>query len=249
MKYNLKFVKVQEIWYEEEEQIDKDVDLVFYHQLAKAQKQTEKFYTLLLNLEEEEQAIYDLFVKNNKYEINRATTKDSLSFEMYHENITQDVLVAFNKAYNQFADERNRTGIKGSDFENYRNNGKLAISTIADETGVLVWHTYIVIGNRVRLKTSNSIFANQTNETRNLVGRANRLLHWKDMQYFKNKGYTLYDFGGWYAGDENSKLLGINKFKESFGGYKEQSYNYTKAVTSKGKLFLSLNRLKAAFSK
>ena len=49
-----------------------------------------------------------------------------------------------------------------------------------------------------------------------LVGRANRLHHWKDMISFKSKGLDQYDFGGWYEGRKTRDRLKINQFKEGF---------------------------------
>ncbi len=49
---------------------------------------------------------------------------------------------------------------------------------------------------------------------RNAIGRGNRMLHWKDILAFKAEGKNVYDFGGWYAGQEDEALLRINQFKE-----------------------------------
>jgi hypothetical protein len=58
------------------------------------------------------------------------------------------------------------------------------------------------------------------------VGRANKYLHYQDMLYFKDRGIKIYDFGG-YAKDTNDpQLLGVNKFKEKFGGEIVPCHNY-----------------------
>lgn len=239
-------VKTEEVWYKEDGIVNQDCDIVFFKQIVDQPKvKSEEFHTLILNLEEEKEVIFKNISKNNRYEINRAQNKDELSFQIIAgSDVTVDVIEKFVEAYNSFADERSKGSIKPSDFTKYAEKNQLVISTVERENQPLVWHTYIIQNGRARLKTSNSIFANEDNEVKNLIGRANKWLHWQDILYFKNNSYKIYDFGGWYPGDSDLKLLGINKFKESFGGIKESSYNYTVAKTMKGKLYLALNKLK-----
>ncbi len=53
---------------------------------------------------------------------------------------------------------------------------------------------------------------------RSLVGMANRFLHFKDMTYFKDNNYMVYDFGGYAFETNDEQLKNINDFKDSFGG-------------------------------
>ncbi len=53
---------------------------------------------------------------------------------------------------------------------------------------------------------------------KNLVGKANKLLHHEDMKYFKSQGFEVYDFGGYAMDPPTDSLAGINSFKASFGG-------------------------------
>lgn len=50
-----------------------------------------------------------------------------------------------------------------------------------------------------------------------MTGPMNRLLHWHEMNYYKDCGVRHYDFGGVVL-DEASPLFNISKFKLSFGG-------------------------------
>jgi hypothetical protein len=74
------------------------------------------------------------------------------------------------------------------------------------------------------------------------------LLHYKDMLAFKAAGVRLYDFGGWYAGDTDTDLLRINKFKEEFGGNVELRYNCERGVTLLGKCALTIKRVMSSLS-
>jgi hypothetical protein len=78
---------------------------------------------------------------------------------------------------------------------------------------------------------------------RSAIGRANRLLHWHDMLFFKNQEVSTYDFGGWYEKKEDPARLNINKFKESFGGEIVKTYICEQPLTLKGKLFLTMRKL------
>ncbi len=52
---------------------------------------------------------------------------------------------------------------------------------------------------------------------RNVVGPANRLLHWRELQYYKAEGYRYYDFGGCDV-NKQSRHYRNTQFKLSFGG-------------------------------
>lgn len=52
------------------------------------------------------------------------------------------------------------------------------------------------------------------------IGRSGKLLHFKDMLYFKEKGFKIYDMGGYAENTQDEGLKGINMFKLSFGGTK-----------------------------
>jgi lipid II:glycine glycyltransferase (peptidoglycan interpeptide bridge formation enzyme) len=93
------------------------------------------------------------------------------------------------------------------------------------------------LDTRARLFYSASHFRkSEDSELRNLIGRANRLLHWEDIRFFKEMGLSCYDFGGWYGGREDVEKLAINQFKESFGGEKQREYTYIVPVTAIGKI-------------
>ncbi len=246
MIYKNKFINIQEIWFDEKREVYSYIDKVVYRQVSKQQENCEEFTTLLIDLVEDKEKIFQLFKKNNKYEINRAEKKDNLTFNIYSENIATDIVDNFLHANEKFSDERNRGNLTYKTIKKYLDVNCLVISTICDESGNnLVWHTYIISGKRARLFTSSSLFSEEDNERRNLIGRANRLLHWKDILYFKNNNFLTYDFGGWYMGKTDKKLLGINKFKESFGGHKELSYNYNRCTSMKCKLYELLSKIKS----
>lgn len=60
-----------------------------------------------------------------------------------------------------------------------------------------------------------------------VIGIANRFLHYSSIMYFKDNGFSVYDFGGLGLDESNLKIKGINDFKKSFGGIRSIEYNYT----------------------
>ena len=172
----------------------------------------EAFSTKLIDLSQSEGEIFTQFHKNTQYKIRRAE----------REGIACDFDVAlgeFVDFYNGVAATAGWDRIRGALLESAGANRRLTAAR--EPTGTLAMHSYIVdpAEARVRLWHSASIQGQESSsERRNLVGRANRLLHFRDMLHFKQAGFALYDFGG-YATDLNDhKKQAINRFKDGFGG-------------------------------
>jgi lipid II:glycine glycyltransferase (peptidoglycan interpeptide bridge formation enzyme) len=82
-------------------------------------------------------------------------------------------------------------------------------------------HAYVVDSEleRVRLLYSASHFRTSANsEERNAIGRANRLLHWHEIETLGRAGYTTYDLGGIPINDTDPEKNAIARFKSEFGG-------------------------------
>ena len=118
----------------------------------------------------------------------------------------------------------------------YIQNRNIILTCVLKAGNPLVWHSYFVYGNRCRPIYSASHYR-YTNDTqmRSLIGRANRWLHWQDMLKFKEIELCNYDWGGWHTGND-SVLLKINKFKESFGGVQTTVYDARYGITLLGRL-------------
>ena len=77
--------------------------------------------------------------------------------------------------------------------------------------------------------------------------RANRLLFWNDILHFQEQRLQTLDFGGWYPGQSDTRRLGINKFKEGFGGRRAKTYQCDRGCTLKGKAALWIRDRVAAW--
>lgn len=114
--------------------------------------------------------------------------------------------------------------------------GKSHITRAAcsSEGRFLVYHTYLMDESlkRVRLFYSVSVIHGEiSQEERNLTGYANRYLHYQDMLLFKEMQYKTYDFGGYAYNTTDKSLMGINEFKDGFGGQLIEESNYESIIS------------------
>jgi hypothetical protein len=92
-----------------------------------------------------------------------------------------------------------------------------------------------------RLLQSVSPFRNHASfSDRNVMGRANRWLHWRDMCVLKEQGVVTYDLGGWYSGHSDREKLRINAFKEEFGGTPTVEFSWVVGISLVGRLVVWL---------
>ncbi len=176
-----------------------------------------EFYTTHINLDKNLEEIKEEFDKGTAYEIRRAF-KEKISAEVFKD---KEEFIEF---FNNFSKAK---GIQGTSL-NYNLLEKDIVMTKAlHNDQVLVMHSYIIDNNRARLYMSCSKYLEINDKAkRALLGRANRYLHFKDIEMFKNMGLRIYDFGGYSKETKDKYLLGINKFKLGFGGEIIKEYNH-----------------------
>ena len=172
------------------------------------------FFTVKVDLKKAVEEIKETTL----YEVNRSE-RDGLEFSIVKDH---EIFISY---YNDFARNLNLNLIKSLEF-----NGNILITSVKKNDNILAMHAYILDKhcNRVRLfATASSRFNFDDNKEKRLVGRANRFLHYRDMLFFKNLNFTIYDFGGYAMNTTNKSLQGINKFKIGFGGEIFEEYCYT----------------------
>jgi len=125
----------------------------------------------------------------------------------------------------------------------------LVFSVAKDSQGeVLGYHAYCQSEKRVRLLHACTLHRLvQDNAARAAIGRANRLLFWSDILRFQQQELHTLDFGGWYPGQSDTRRLGINKFKEGFGGQRASTYLCDRGATLKGKVAIWIRDRLAAW--
>jgi lipid II:glycine glycyltransferase (peptidoglycan interpeptide bridge formation enzyme) len=208
------------------------VDIVRELQYSQKRYFSEIFYTLFIDLRKDPDALFFSFEKNTKYQINRARNKDKIFIETLDATKEKN---AFYDFYNQFALTKKRKPIGTSEIDLLIANNMFTLRTASFEGERLIYHSYITANNRARLAQSASLFrASDSTAFRALTGRANRLLHWDDILYFKDRGYKIYDFGGVALDKSNKEGQTINRFKECFGGTLVKEYKSWIPVSRKG---------------
>jgi len=217
-------------------------DLVSIRQVAtKLKKGYHKtFNTLLVDLGQSEATLEQNVQKSSFAKIRRARDRDGLTVvSIDHPSaVNLDDFIAF---YDRFAESKGLGGMSRSLLSSYLDAGLLVFRKVvlAETSRDLVWHSYIVEKGRARLFHSASDYRNSEDSGfRNLVGRANRFLHWDDMLHFKTAGIKTYDLGGWYAGDTDQDKMAINVFKKEFGGIVSREYDVLQPGSMSGWLYI-----------
>lgn len=198
----------------------------------------ERFETLLSDLREDEAAILSHYSGNCKYKVHRAPREGVVCTAKYGKEITEQDIVVFTDFLEQFWASK---GVSFHEKEKcrammrqYTSVGAFALTAASVGDKLLVYHTYVVSEKRARLYHSASQFRTDESITTNIVGFANRYLHYQDMLFFKKMGKEQYDWGG--AG-RTEDVESITRFKESFGGVPAVFYNGEEARGAAPKLY------------
>jgi hypothetical protein len=242
--YRKRLLRITELWYDELPPVS-GTDVVIINQAREPYPgfHWQEKLTLVLDLTRPGALLLADLKKNYRSEIRTAKDKDCLCCTMT-DTPGPALRTAFYDFYDAFARAKGLDPIDRNLMERRAWQGTLAIASVAlDTPGAtpLVFHAYLVQGGRARSLYSASQRLGETQAHRlNLIGRANRLLHWEDILWFRAKGLRLYDFGGWYGGTEDREKLAINRFKEGFGGTRITEYETIQGVTLLGKVGVSL---------
>jgi hypothetical protein len=179
------------------------------------------FHTKVLDLTVSEDVIFSGFSKNTQAKIRRAQ-RDRVDCTFSDDPI---MFHWFRSMYNKYAKLQGRGQIPAY----HTSHVCCSYAATLDNGVVLALHCTLVDPQlqRARLWYSCSCYRpDDPSELRNLIGRANRLLHFEDLRHFKTKGTALYDFGGYSADTNDRKKMDINKFKDGFGGELMTEANY-----------------------
>ena len=198
-------------------------------------------HTLLNDLSGTEEEIKQHFSKSCKYKINRAARED-VSIEIFNDQeITDTMIDSFCDFFEKFWETKGSTlGDKQKLKEelcSYRDINALSIGCALVNGERAVYHTHVKDENIARLLHSASLYRLQKEEegnTKNLIGMANRLLHYEEMKSFKKLGLETYDWGGAGRGED---VIHITEFKESFGGEEVTQCNFEQVNGILARLF------------
>lgn len=221
------------------------IDLIHAVQSPKPGAGATDFYTSLIDLRRDEAQLLDGISKGFRYEIRRAADKDGL-LTQFNAALDAPSLARFADHYDAFAAGKGIAPANRAKLAALAARQALVLATVTEPGGNdacswLAAHLYLANGERARLYHSASLAADTAD--RQLIGRANKLLHWRALQHFKVAGFGTYDMGGISMGEA---LKAIDAFKQAFGGELTREYNCLLPVSWKGWLALRLLRLSKA---
>lgn len=227
-----------EIWFGEEPPRNTDVDIFQYRFRDAPLGRATPLLTMVTDLAPDEEAIAASFGKDCRYKIRRAESKDALRASFSAEPERQ--LDEFADFFDAFAKQKGHTPCDRHWLRAACDAGQLALSAAYRGEEALVRHAHVLCAGVAGLQYTASHFRGQDNDFRALVGRANRWLHWQDMQKLKSMGFTRYDWGGLFADESTPEREGINRFKRDFGGEAIRVHECMLAVSVKGRVYLPL---------
>lgn len=221
-------IKIHHIWNFEKNNLDllkSNADILYFHGVnpkfySTRYEESYSQYTLITNLEEEENILKKKISKNYRYEINKCV-KENIKTNIYtSENLLNNkfILEEFKKCYeDMYLKKEIRHKFNMDLIMKYIENDMLIITTVEDDNEkTVVFHAYITSKNNVRLLYSTSVFRND-NVDASKIGRFNKYLHWNDIKYFKYRNIKSLDWGGLSSFEDPN---GIDLFKIRFGGAK-----------------------------
>ena len=218
-------------------------DVFLLRQSATPPPKSVAFHTLHLDLTQSEDALEAGLSKSNRYKIRRAANRDGVTCT-HVDAPTDDDIAAFVSFYEAFAAAKGVEQATAERLSAFRDRGGLALSAATGEDGqVLCRHSYLMDGHRAWLLHSASHRLTMADSgERNLIGRANRLLHWRDILHFRDIGLRVFDFGGFGGESASAEVQRIDEFKLSFGGRHVTEYDGARPETLVGRLALLLRK-------
>lgn len=230
IKRNKFGVDIQEVYFQPNGCPDTDCDLRVDFCVPEPSKHASRALTAVVDLNEDSETILAGFRRSYRREIQTGSDRDEFALNFTHDPRPPDIH-RFCEAYDQFAQQQGLPLCNRNKLLFFAGQGALMLSSVrcAHSAHVLCQHAFIGDGRRARLLYSISSFRlyQYNSHQRNRIGRAHRLLHWADMNHFKQLDYTYYDLGG-MAVRQNARLENINHFKRGFGGQERHEYvNFT----------------------
>lgn len=167
-------------------------------------------HTLELDLTNNVETIFANFSKQIRQQIKIAENEGIICY--FHQDIEK-----FVDFFNEFALKKDTFTTSKKNVSALGDSLKLSFAVYNGQ--IIAAHSYLVdagLGIARHIHSATKRLDEQYD--RNLIGRANKYLTVKDILYFKEGGYKIFDFGGYAKNTEDKSLNGINNYKLLFGG-------------------------------
>lgn len=218
-------------------------DIIFFHGIGEPDFKAVvscRQHTLLTDLTAPAAEIFQSFGKHCRSKINKAQKEGILCRVFTSEDLQTDqtVLAAFKQEYAEFTRVKGiRNCYNEGAMKAYMEQGNLLLTKAVCEGRDCAQHIYIVQGRQARILYSVSCFREGGCDP-DRIARANRYLHWTDMQYLQHQAVQTLDWGGVSS---VTNPTGVDKFKLEFGGREETYHNVMVSRSLLGQLAVRLN--------
>jgi len=186
-------IKVMETWFDDTPEVFEGADLWVCHQRTSpiSQERWLYFYTVLIDLTPGPEIILDRMSRTTYKEIKRARERDELVISFLDKPTPEDV-----EAFCSFFDANPRapgqSPIDRGRIHRLQAAGLLRISKVGRQDGEdLLWRCNNAQASQSRVQCLIQAAAHRHSLDQtlvNLIGRANRLLHFSEMLHFKEAG-------------------------------------------------------------
>ncbi len=247
--YKSRFLTRGEVWFDEEPN-GAPVDWIYYRQRSapEARSRWKHFYTVLIDLRKPPAELLAQMEEKTARRIIEAQDQGRLRCERCD---TKDakLMDEVEEMWNRFAVAQKTRLLERHWLDRINEAGALDLVAAKDPEGnVRAYHLVLLTSRRARQLIAVSPYkAAPSVAWRNAVSRANCLVHWHNFLRFRETGIADFDFGGWYPGTTDIRLLGINRFKMSLGGRVVRQYDCERLVTAKGWVLLTAAQMLARF--
>lgn len=241
--YQSRFLTRGEVWFDDEPNGAR-VDWILHRQKSHPIARATDKHTVLLDLTKSPVQLWSEMNAKTVKHIEEAERTDHTRWEPC-DSTDPGVLDAVERMWNESAGSRKSAPLERDWLERLNEAGALSISATKDEAGnVLTYHLCYVGKDRAQgligVSPRNAI---PNKASRMKINRAHTLGYWKIILFMKERGLRQFDFGGWYAGKTDIALLGINAFKEGFGGQVVREYDCCQVRTVRGWVVLRVAAL------
>jgi hypothetical protein len=249
--YHSRFLRRGEVWFDNEPD-DTPVDWVLYRQRSRPVPgaQSQAFYTRQIALAPDPETLLTAMEPATVFKLKVAQEKDRTSCECCNPG-DFGLLDELEGLWNQHVAAGSVRPLEPGWLRLAAAAGALDLALAREPSGrVLAWHAAFRDQDRARqLIIVSPYSAVPKLASRQAINRANCLLLWQTMLRLKADGVRCFDFGGWYVGTEDIRLLGMNAFKQGFGGRVVQGFQCRQILTLRAWALLNLARMLERFQK
>jgi len=243
--YQSRFLTRGEVWFDENPTAE-SVDWIVYHQRPQpiSRGHWRPFYTRVIDLAQPADSLLAQMDGFTAADMRKAQKKDQTVCRLVDLSDAK-ALSDFADFYDRFAALKHLGQVDRHWLARTARAGKLDLwAADSPEGHRLAYHMFYRDTQRVRSLHAASFYAEAgAKEAQRKIGRANRLLIWESMMRYQADGVQIFDLGGWYTGTTNTGLLGVNKFKEGFGGKVVCEYEGEQLKTLKAWVAVAVARL------